>query len=139
MSVFDRFQSIGLLVLRVVLGVIMLAHGYPKVAGGFHNHAAFVSSLGLPWWMAFLSTGAELVGGALLILGFFTRFAAIAICIEMIVAIWKVHWKYGLLAEHGYQLPLLLAAMAFALIFLGPGAISLDRLRTGGVSRKKKS
>jgi putative oxidoreductase len=118
----------------------MIAHGYSKVFGGFHQHATFVSHLGMPWWMAFFSTAAEFGGGILLIVGLFTRFAALAICIEMGIVIWKVHWKNGLLAEHGYQLPLALAAIAFAITFVGAGAISLDALRAGGggAVRKKK-
>ena len=139
MRLFDQLDPLGLLILRLVLGIIMIAHGYSKVFGGFHQHAAFVSHLGMPWWMAFFSTGAEFGGGILLIAGLLTRFAALAICIEMIVVIDKVHWKNGLLAEHGYEFQLALAAMAFALIFLGPGAISLDALRSGGrgAARKK--
>ena len=128
----DRLEPLGLLALRLVLGIIMIAHGYSKVFGGFHQHAAFVSHLGMPWWAAFFSTAAEFGGGILLILGLFTRFAALAICGEMLIVIWKVHWKNGLLAEHGYQFPLALAAMAFALIFLGAGPISFDSLRGGG-------
>jgi putative oxidoreductase len=131
---------LGLLVLRVVLGVIMIAHGYSKLTpAGFHQHANFVGHLGMPWWMAFFSTAAEVGGGVLLILGLFTRFAAAAICGEMIVIIAKVHWKNGLMAEHGYQFPLTLAAIAFSLIFLGAGAISLDAVRgtAGSIGRKK--
>lgn len=138
MRFLESLQPLGLLVLRAVLGVIMIAHGYTKVFGGFHQHAAFVSSLGLPWWLAFFSTATEFVGGILLILGFLTRFAALAVCVEMGIVIWKVHWKNGLLAQGGYQFPLALAAIAFALIFLGAGAISFDALRSGPRAFKKK-
>src|SRR5690242_6103541 len=94
----DRLQPLGLLVLRVVLGIIMIAHGYTKLTpAGFHQHANFVGHLGMPWWFAFFSTAAENLGGALLILGLFTRFAALGICAELIVIIAKVHWKNGLL------------------------------------------
>jgi putative oxidoreductase len=134
----DQLHPLSLLILRLVLGIIMIAHGYSKVFGGFHQHAAFVSHLGMPWWMALFSTAAEFGGGILLVVGLLTRFAALAICLEMIVAIWKVHWQNGLLAEHGYQFPLALAAMAFALIFLGAGAISLDALRGGGGGALRK-
>ena len=141
MRYLDRLQPLGLLVLRLVLGIIMIAHGYTKLTpAGFHQHANFVGHLGMPWWFAFFSTAAEDLGGLLLILGLFTRFAAIAICAELIVIILKVHWKNGLLPEHGYQFPLALAAIAFSLIFLGAGAISLDALRgSGGGAVRKKS
>jgi putative oxidoreductase len=129
----DRLQPLGLLGLRLILGIIMIGHGYSKITpAGFHQHANFVGHLGMPWWFAFFSTAAEFGGGILIILGLLTRFASAAFCAEMIVVIAKVHWKYGLLADHGYQLPLALAGMAFALIFVGAGAISLDAVRGNG-------
>lgn len=140
MRYLDRLQPLGLLGLRLILGIIMIGHGYSKITpAGFHQHANFVAHLGMPWWLAFFSTAAEFGGGILIILGLLTRFAAAAICAEMIVVIAKVHWRYGLFQEHGYQLPLALAGMAFALIFVGAGAISLDALRGsgGGALRKK--
>jgi putative oxidoreductase len=131
---FDRLQPLALLVLRAVLGIIMIAHGYGKVFGGIAHHVQMVSHLGLPGWLAYFSAAAEFGGGILVILGLLTRFAALAITIDMAVAIWKVHWNNGLLAEHGYQFPLALAAIAFSLIFLGAGPIALDALR--GSSRR---
>ena len=122
----DRLQPLGFLVLRLVLGVIMIGHGYSKVFGGLHHHAEVVASIGLPAWLGYVSAFAEFFGGILLVLGLFTRVAAIAICINMLVAIFKVHWHGGLLGPQGYQYPLSLAAMAFALIFTGAGVISLD-------------
>jgi putative oxidoreductase len=128
----DRLQPLGLLVLRLVLGAIMVGHGYSKVFGGLHKHVEFVASLGMPGWLAYLSTAAEFIGGVLLILGLFTRVAAIAVCIDMVVAILKVHLHNGLLGQNGYQFPLALAAIAFALVFSGAGPISLDWIFSGG-------
>ncbi|HVO60924.1 MAG TPA: DoxX family protein [Terriglobales bacterium] len=141
MRYLDRLQPLGLLALRLVLGIIMIAHGYTKLTPpGFHQHANFVGHLEMPWWFAFFSTAAENLGGTLLILGLFTRFVSLAIFAELLVIITKVHWKNGLLAEHGYQFPLALAAIAFALIFLGAGAMSFDALRgSGGGAVRKKS
>src|SRR5207302_7487017 len=104
----------------------MIAHGYSKVFGGLSEHVHHVSNLGLPGWLAYFSAAAEFFGGILVIAGLFTRFAALAILINMSVAIWKVHWKNGLLGQGGYQFPLALGAIAFALIFLGAGPIALD-------------
>jgi putative oxidoreductase len=132
----DRLQPLGLLVLRLVLGAIMVAHGYGKVFGGLHKHVELVASLGMPGWLAYLSTATEFLGGILLIVGLFTRVAALAVCIEMAVAILKVHLHAGLLGQNGYQFPLALAAIAFALIFSGAGPISLDWLFTGGGGRR---
>ena len=124
----DRLQPFALLVLRLVLGAIMIGHGYSKVFGGLQHHVAFVSKLGLPGWLGYLSAGAEFFGGILVILGLITRLASLAICFDMAVAIAYVHWGGGLLGEHGYQFPLSLAAIAFALIFFGAGPISLDAM-----------
>ncbi len=122
----DKLQPLGLLVLRAALGVVMVAHGSQKVFGGLHGHLQLVHQLGIPAWMGYLSTTTEFVGGILLIAGLFTRFVGIAMAIEMSVAIAKVHWHNGLAHPGGMDLPLAIAAGAFALIFFGAGEISLD-------------
>jgi putative oxidoreductase len=130
----DRLQPLGLLVLRVVLGVIMIAHGYHKVFGGLSKHAAFVHSLGVPAWLGYVSALTEFIGGILLVGGLLTPIVAIAVCINMVVAVVKVHLHQGLVG--GYEYPLALAAIAFSLIFFGPGAVSLDWVfGRGGGSR----
>jgi putative oxidoreductase len=135
----DKLQPLALLILRLVLGIIMIGHGYSKVFGGLHHHVQMVSSLGLPGWLAYFSAAAEFLGGILVILGLLTRFAALAIAINMVVAIVKVHWHNGLLGNGGYQFPLALASIAFALIFLGAGPIALEGLRGGvGSGRSPK-
>ncbi|MFI5072365.1 MAG: DoxX family protein [Terriglobales bacterium] len=138
MRFLDRLQPFALFVLRLVLGVIMIAHGSGKVFGGLSHHVQMVSGLGLPGWLAYFSAAAEFFGGILVIAGFLTRFAALGILVDMVVAIWKVHWKNGLMGDHGYQFPLAVAAIAFALIFFGAGPISFDSLRGGGRLSGKK-
>jgi putative oxidoreductase len=120
--------------MRFVLGAIMIAHGYKKVFGGFHNHQQFVGSLGIPVWMAYLSTGVEFFGGIAIVLGLFARFVAFAFLIEMAVAIVKVHWKNGLTAQGGYEFPLALAAIAFTLICYGGGPFGFNFGRGSGGS-----
>ena len=129
MGYLDRMQPLGLLVLRLVLGVIFIAHGYHKLNGHMHEFAGTVAGLALPPWLAYVAALTEFLGGILVILGLFTRFAAFAITIDMLVAISKVHWKHGLVGNGGYEFPLALAAIAFALIFLGAGPIALDAVR----------
>ena len=124
--ILENMQPFALLVLRAVLGLVMAAHGWLKVDGGMAEFKGFLVSIGIPGWMGYISAYAELVGGILLIAGLLTRFAALAIFIDMMVAVVRVHWKNGLLGAQGYQFPLALAAMAFALIFFGGGSISLD-------------
>ena len=121
MDSLNRLQPLALLVMRLVLGAIMIAHGYHKVFGGFHHHMDSVGSLDLPQWMAYLSAGTEFFGGIAIVLGLFTRFFSLAFAIEMGVAIWKVHFKNGLTGNGGFEFPLALVAIAFALICFGGG------------------
>jgi putative oxidoreductase len=132
----DRMQPLGLLVLRLVLGAIMTAHGYHKVSGHMQEFAGYVGSLGIPAWLGYVAALAEFLGGLCLVVGLLTRLAACAITVDMVVAIAKVHWKHGLLGAGGYEFPLALAAIAFALIFMGAGPIAVDAIRGGGGSNR---
>jgi putative oxidoreductase len=135
----DRLQPLALLVLRLVLGAVMIAQGYPKMFGGLSHHVQFVSSLGMPGWLAYCSAAAEFLGGIAVILGLLTRCASLAILINLCVAIGRVHWKNGFLGNGNYQFPLALAAIAFALIFFGAGPIALDHLRGSPHPSKSKA
>ena len=137
MRYLDRLQPLALLVMRLALGVVMVAHGYHKVFGGLHHHVQFVSSLGLPGWTAYLSAFAEFFGGLLVLAGLFTRAAALAICVDMVVAIAKVHFHNGLMGPTGYEFPLALASLAFALVFFGSGPIAFDHVRAPGGGKAK--
>ena len=132
----NRLQPLALLVMRLVLGAILIAHGYHKVFGGFHHHMDMVGSLGLPRPLAYLSAGTEFFGGIGIVLGLFTRFFSLAFVIEMCVAIWKVHFKNGLTGPGGYEFPLALATIAFALICFGGGPWGLSFV--GGSRGKTK-
>ena len=132
MRFLDRMQPLGLLALRLVVGTIMIGHGYGKVFhGGLAQHVARVSSLGLPGWLAYPSAFTEFFGGILLIVGLFTRFVSLAFMIDMLVAMWKIHWKNGMFGKGGYELVLTLAMIALALIFFGAGPIAIDAIRGG--------
>ena len=139
MRYLDRLQPLTLVVMRLTLGGIMMAHGYQKVFHGLRPFAHAVGSMGLPTWLGYVSAFTELIGGLLILVGFFTRPAAFAVCINLCVAIWKVHLHNGLLGSPdrpGYEFPLAAAALAFALIFFGAGPIAIDHvLRGGGSSR----
>lgn len=134
----NRLQPFAQLVMRLVLGAILIAHGYGKVFKAFHHHMDMVASLGLPPWMAYLSTGTEFFGGIALVLGLFTRFFSLAVLIEMSIVIWKVHFKNGLTGPGGFEFPMALGTIALALMSFGggPWAFSLPSL---GGSRKPKS
>jgi putative oxidoreductase len=134
----DRLQPLALLVMRLVLATIMIAHGSQKVFGGMPRHESLVSSIGFPAWMAFLSAAAEFGGGILVLLGILTRFAALAITVDLAVAIVKVHAKAGLRGPGGFEFPLAVVTIAFALIFFGPGPISLDSIFSGRPSLNRE-
>jgi len=135
----NRLQPLALLVMRLVLGAIMIAHGYHKVWGGFHHHMEFVGSLGLPARLAYLSAGTEFFGGIAIVLGLFTRFFSLAIVIEMAVAIWKVHFKNGLTGNGGFEFPLAVATIAFALLCFDGGPWGLTFGGRSGGARKTKN
>ena len=129
MNFLNRLQPLGLLVLRLALGVIMVAHGWQKIADHMHGITGMMHQLGLPPFMAYLVVAAEFGGGILVLVGFLTRLAAFAIFIDMLVAILKVHLPHGLFASNGgLEFPLACAAIAFALIFSGAGPIAIDWL-----------
>ncbi len=140
MDSLNRLQPLALLLMRLVLGAIMIAHGYHKVFGGFHHHMEMVGSLGLPRWLAYFSAGTEFFGGIAIVLGLFTRFFSLAFMIEMGVAIWKVHFKSGLMGANGFEFPLTLAALAFALLCYGGGPWGFNFGRgSSGSSKARKS
>lgn len=140
MNSLNRLQPFALLVLRLVLGAIMIAHGYKKVFGGFHAHQQFLGALGIPAWMGYLTTATEFFGGIGIVLGVFTRFFAVAFMIEMAVAIVKVHWKTGLTGQGGYEFPLALATIAFALMCYGGGPFGFNFGKgRGGSGKSQKS
>jgi len=130
----NSLQPWGALLLRLVLGAAMVFHGYGKVipTNGLHgspltaleHFSQFVASLGLPPWLGYVSALTEFLGGAFLILGLFTRFAAFMIAINMTVALVTVNLHKGYSAS---EYTLALIAMALMLLFYGPGALALDR------------
>lgn len=142
MRYLDRLQPLALVMMRVALGVIMVAHGYHKVFGGLRQFSHMVGNMGLPWWMGYVAAFTELLGGLMILVGFFTTPAAFALCLDMVVAIWKVHWRNGLIGapDHpGFEFPLAIAALAFALIFFGAGPISIDHVLRGAGGGSRRS
>ena len=122
------------IVLRLAAGVIFAAHGAQKLFGWFGGHglegtAGWMASIGLEpgMLMALLAGGAEFFGGLALIVGVLVRPAAMALAFTMVVAIFAVHFEYGLfIANNGYEFALSLLAVSVALVFSGAGKLSLD-------------
>lgn len=129
-------MSVGLLLLRVIVGALFVGHGTQKLFGWFGGHGldgtgAWMGSLGFRrgrvW--AGVAALAESLGGLLLALGFLTPLAAAAIIGVMTTAVLAVHLRNGVWNSNGgYELPLVYATAATALAFTGPGAYSVDRL-----------
>ena len=140
MKSLNSLQPLGLVVLRVVLGLIFLSHGYPKLAHAGAGMQGFFVQHGLPGYFVYVSGVLEVFGGALLVLGLFTRVTALLLAIEMGVAIWKVHSVGGYLAVHNYEFPLAMLAGSLALATVGAGLLSLDHplFEGGGSSRPPK-
>jgi putative oxidoreductase len=126
--------SVGLLVLRVVIGGLFIGHGAQKLFGWFGGHGprgtgGFFESLGLrPGRVMALGAGlAELCGGVLFACGLLTPLAAALLIAVMVVAIATVHWTHGLwVTEGGFEYNLVLVAAAFAVAAIGAGEWSLD-------------
>src|SRR5690348_8163928 len=110
MKILAPLQPLGLLIMRVALGVIMILHGYPKVMN-IHAWMGVLAKMGIPPWMAYVNAwGGELLGGACVLLGFVTPFAALVVAINLIVAIVKSHVPHvgwtGISGPGGYELAL---------------------------------
>lgn len=130
-AVSDRRTDTALLVLRLVIGAIFLAHGYQKVfTFGIAGITAGFTQMGvpLPTLVAPLVSVLELVGGAALVLGVFTRIAGLLLAIDMFCAILIVHGKHGFFLPKGMEFVLGNMAMALALALAGAGAYSLDAM-----------
>jgi putative oxidoreductase len=129
-------MSYGLLVLRVVLGGIMAAHGAQKLFGwwggpGMQGTAGMCSTLAYrsPFLMACGLAFAESGGGLALATGFLTPLGALAVTIVMLNAIYLIHWPKGFWnGNGGYEFNLLIATSAVALAAIGPGRFSIDRM-----------
>jgi putative oxidoreductase len=140
-------MKFGMFLLRMIVGGIFAVHGYPKLFGGAEKTvspqakryigAGFVQAMeggpeatksllqdiGIPEPELMVSVvgGVEFFGGIMLMLGWLTRLVSLALIVDMVVAIKKVHWKDGLTGPGGYEFPLALAAACLA-VFLGrPG------------------
>ena len=128
-----RFTDLAPLVLRLGIGLVFFLHGLQKLTQGPSGFAGMLTGLGTPApeVFAWLVTIAELVGGALLIIGFLTRLATIPLIIVMLGAIVMVKSGIGIITPQGAPMPgaeldiALLAGLA-AILLLGPGRFSVD-------------
>ncbi len=130
-----RTRHWGITILRVMVGIVFLAHGGQKVfVYGLSGVSGAFGQMGIPMpavmgpFIALL----ELVGGAILIVGLVTQWVAILFAIEMAVAVLKVHLSGGFFLPRGFEFALMMFAASSAIALEGPGAASLD----GIISKK---
>ncbi len=127
--------DVGLLLIRLLPGVVFVFHGSQKVfgafgGGGMEGFTGFLASMNVPApalnaWAAALT---ELVGGAALIVGLATRIVGVPLTVTMLVASFMVHGGAFSAQDNGMEYPLTLAFIAAGLVFTGAGRISVDAL-----------
>ena len=134
-------NDVACLVLRVLLAVVIFAHGAQKVLGWFGGRgleatmAYFTKVQHIPVELAVLAIAAEFLGPIGLLVGFLTRVAAFVIAVEMAVAVYLVHLKFGFFVNwsgkqpgEGFEYHILVLAITIALMIKGSGRWSIDRL-----------
>jgi putative oxidoreductase len=125
----EKLRPLALLLLRIGVGVVFMANGYPKFWGRRLEHIdEFVHIAHLPAYFVYIAGTLELGGGALLVVGLFTRILGLLLAGEMAVALWRDEkiFQHPLNIE-SYGLALVLGVASFALATFGPGSASLDR------------
>ena len=138
-SFFKTDDSWAGLILRVVLGGVIFAHGAQKLLGwyggsGFEGTMGFFTQkMGLPWLIAFLVIIGESIGSLGLLAGLFTRFTAASFIVIMLGAIMTVHLPQGFFMNwfgqqsgEGFEYHLLVIGMSLALLVVGGGKWALD-------------
>jgi putative oxidoreductase len=137
---------------RIVLGIIFFAHGAQKLLGWFSGPGlassmrTFTEHLHLPSALAFLVIAGEFFSGVGLIVGLFSRIAALVITLTMVGAIATVHFRFGLFLNwfgtqqgHGIEFHLLAIALALVVVVNGSGPFSLDHIVHEHVSGAEQS
>lgn len=126
-------MDLGLLIIRLVVGLTFMGHGAQKLFGWFGGYGpkgtgGWLESIGVKPGvaMAVIAGLSEILGGALFAAGVFTWAGAALITITMLVAIVKVHGQNGYwVTQNGYEYNLTLIAVAIGVALIGPGAYVL--------------
>jgi putative oxidoreductase len=127
----ERLRGYGLLVLRIVVGVTFIAHGWLKFHGmGMEGTTGFFTSLGIPIpaFIAWVVVIVEMLGGIALILGIFTLPVGLALAVDMIGVLTFAKKGAAFIGPKSYELELNLLAASLAIALAGPGMFSLAQL-----------
>nr|WP_054025618.1 DoxX family protein [Bacillus sp. FJAT-28004] len=136
MEEFKLSIALGLLVVRVVVGLLFVGHGAQKLFGWFGGYGpkgtgGWLESVGIKPGVAMAVAAGlmELIGGLLFVAGLLTPLAAVLIVLTMLGAIVKVHGPNGIWATaNGYEYNLVLVAIAIGIALTGAGEYSIDAL-----------
>jgi putative oxidoreductase len=123
--------------LRITLGLIYVLHGYRALHGGARGMAGYIAKIGFPaefaatlaWYLIIV----HIVGGVLLVIGYWTRLAAALQLPIMLSALVLVHWKQGF---DRVEFPLLVLIATLAIALMGPGTLAIDKA-AGGAPRRR--
>lgn len=130
-KIFASLSQYAFLPLRLAVGLVLLLAGWPKVVdAGVFVHK--VVDLGIPYGniLGWVAIATELLGGLLVLVGLLTRWAALAVCLEMAVALWYAHLphdRFG--SDPDFTLALVTGLAALTLFLGGPGKASVDSFR----------
>jgi putative oxidoreductase len=128
MNTDPRALNAGATMLRVTLGAMYVSHAWFKItAFGVAGFAGWLDSLGLPGFMAGPVIALELIGGILILTGFYARYVSIALLPVLAVATW-VHLPNGLIfsnANGGWEYPVFLMIASVVQALIGDGALAL--------------
>lgn len=124
----SRTAPYAALLLRAAVGVLFIAHALLKIlVFTMPGAVQFFGQVGFPGWTAYLVTAVELIGGALLVLGVWTRWVAL-VTIPILLGAASVHWPNGWVfsnANGGWEFPIFWAVVMLVLAMLGDGAYAL--------------
>ena len=127
MTILEKLKPLGLLCLRLALGLIFSYSGYHMLFVASARAQADFRQMGLPANLAYGAGVLELFGGILLALGLLTRVTALLLALDLGFVLARVNIpQSGIYAVESYQFPLLLCVAAFALATVGAGLFSID-------------
>ena len=129
-------SGLSLLILRITIATVFMAHGSQKLFSWFGGYGLegtgqWMESIGLApgYLMALLAGSGEFFGGLLLLFGLLTRASSLVLAITMFVVIFSVHFANGFfMSANGYEFAFVLLGASVALMFSGAGRYSLDAL-----------